>query len=521
MKSFLKLYLVIFITCFLQPLLKSQSAPENEKRILHSEYGRPIGSKMQEVIFSFMNAAGKEFVWLKDQEALDQFISLIENCEKDGMDSAKYEWAYLQTLRNGSNNFQTGADSLEAELHITQLALKYFSDLAFGMSPAFSYDGLGYEPDCKPIAPKLAAYAINHSLPALKQELETKIPEVKHILEKLDRFITISGSLNYYEEKIVSPNVSSDNKPLLKKLYHLGFVDSVNKKMGLVELINAVRKTQRFLDVYDDGLLKPITLKELNVPLSTRIEQLKLSVNYYRWLSCLTGDLPVIVVNIPATYLKVYQENRIILEMRMVVGQPSTRTPTLASRVSEVILYPYWMVPNSIATKELLPAIRRNPAYLDNNGFQVIDKQGRRVNHYAVDWSTVSTSDFPYIIRQSTGCDNSLGILKINFYNPFRVYLHDTPGKSLFMLNRRFFSHGCMRMEKPLELGHLVLKNNAIAIDTIEEKGCLRNQSPIVVKADQKLPVIVWYNPAGTNKAGELVIFRDIYKRFNWDGGKL
>ena len=103
---------------------------------------------------------------------------------------------------------------------------------------------------------------------------------------------------------------------------------------------------------------------------------------------------------------------------------------------------------------------------------------------YSINWKALSRTNFPYLIRQSTGCDNALGLLKLNFNNPFSVYLHDTNSRNLFKNNRRFYSHGCMRMEKPMELGHLVLKNNPTAIDTLEQKGCLRNQSPITVDAD-------------------------------------
>ena len=184
--------------------------------------------------------------------------------------------------------------------------------------------------------------------------------------------------------------------------------------------------------------------------------------------------------------------------MRMIMGKRSTPTPTLLSKVDQVILYPYWHVPYSIATKELLPAIKRNPGYIDAGNYQVLNKAGKIMDPYSINWHAYSRSYFPFIIRQSTGCDNALGLLKLNFYSPFGVYLHDTPNKSMFMLNKRYFSHGCMRMEKPMDLGHLVLKNNQIAIDTLEQKGCLRNQAPIIVPADVPMPVLVWYNPAGS-----------------------
>ncbi|MEP7254676.1 MAG: L,D-transpeptidase family protein, partial [Ferruginibacter sp.] len=161
------------------------------------------------------------------------------------------------------------------------------------------------------------------------------------------------------------------------------------------------------------------------------------------------------------------------------------------------------------------PAIKRDPGYIDAGNYQVLNKSGKIIDPYTVNWHALSAGYFPYIIRQSTGCDNALGLLKLNFYSPFGVYLHDTPNKNLFMLNKRFFSHGCMRMEKPMDLGHLVLKNNVIAIDTLEQKGCLLNQAPIIVHADEHMPVIVWYNPAGIDKNGRLLFYEDVYGKFD------
>jgi murein L,D-transpeptidase YcbB/YkuD len=276
----------------------------------------------------------------------------------------------------------------------------------------------------------------------------------------------------------------------------------------------AVKKAQAKFDLLNDGVLRSTALEQLNMPLQARMDRLVISVNYYRWIRALVQSRPVILVNIPAAYLKVYKGNSVLLEMRMVVGKPSTPTPTLTSTVTEVILYPYWVVPHSIIANEMLPTLRSNPGYIDAGNYQVLDRRGKIVDHRKINWSAVSASNFPYIIRQSTGCDNALGLLKLNFYNPFTVYLHDTPSKSLFMTKRRYYSHGCMRMEKPMELGHMVLGNNQVAIDTLEDKGCLRNQSPVYVPAEHKMPVIVWYNPVDIDPRGQVVFYEDVYKRF-------
>jgi murein L,D-transpeptidase YcbB/YkuD len=253
----------------------------------------------------------------------------------------------------------------------------------------------------------------------------------------------------------------------------------------------------------------------LNVPLKKRAGELAQAINTLRWLTCIRQGNHTIVVNIPSATLLLYDHKKIVLESRIIVGKPSTPTPTLCSKITEVILYPYWNVTHNIATRELLPIIKRNPSYLESNNYQVLNKNGKVVNASSIKWSSLSRNYFPYVLRQSTGCDNSLGLIKLNFYNPFTVYLHDTPAKSLFDLKERYFSHGCMRLQKAEEVGHYVLKNNAIAIDTLTERGCLKNQSPITVAATEAIPIFVLYQTAWIDSAGAVKFYKDIYDKFS------
>jgi hypothetical protein len=122
----------------------------------------------------------------------------------------------------------------------------------------------------------------------------------------------------------------------------------------------------------------------------------------------------------------------------------------------------------------MLPAIQNDIAYLDRNHLEVRDLNYKKLNPFKINWYDIDTVHFPFYIRQSTGCDNSLGIIKLDFDNPYGIYLHDTPQKELFALNNRFFSHGCMRMEKPIEMAKYLLKNNKAALDSIDfEKDCI------------------------------------------------
>jgi L,D-transpeptidase YcbB len=183
----------------------------------------------------------------------------------------------------------------------------------------------------------------------------------------------------------------------------------------------------------------------------------------------------------------------------------------LASTVTELVLYPYWNVPDKIARKELLPLIKRTMAYLSINNFQVLSLQGRLIDPAQVNWKAMSATNFPYRLRQSTGCDNSLGLIKLNFYSPFGVYLHDTPLKILFEFNKPYLSHGCVRLQKAKELARYVAGNNTLAVDTISEENCLKNQAPVIVPASKPIPVFVLYHTVWPDSAGRVRFYEDPY----------
>lgn len=504
--------LATLIACVCSFTAFTQITPDRLQQYI-SEY-KQIGNAEIKEFYSRINY---KTAWIQKENVTnrDIFFNILKLSAGIGLQESDYQFNYIESFRNTTIRLQSKDDSLEAEVRITDAAIHFYNDITYGNTkPTLGYNGLNYIPGCRNIPALLAEYVSKKLLKLLITYLSPALPEITVMENKISWFHTVISDSNFSEAIITSNKVTGTNKPLILKLYQLGILNSVNNNLPDSILKQKVKEAQRQFSLLEDGVLRSTIIQELNVSLSVRWQQLNLSVNYYRWLYCLIQNQSVIVVNIPAAYLKVYRNNKVVLEMRMIVGKKSTPTPTLASTVNEVILYPYWHVPYSIATKELLPAIKRNPAYIDAGNYQVLNKTGKIVDPYSVNWHALSTKYFPYIIRQSTGCDNALGLLKLNFYNPFGVYLHDTPIKSLFMLNKRYFSHGCMRMEKPMELGHLVLKNNSIAIDTLEQKGCLRNQSPITVNADEQMPVIVWYNPAGIDSNRRILFYEDVYGKF-------
>lgn len=475
---------------------------------------KQIENSRKQEIRKFYGDISYRFAWINNSNLRRELLDLLGNSPELGLSEKDYQYDFVMAMRKGDPSaIFPGIDSLSAEIKLTEAALHFTHDLFYGnMVPAIGYNGLDYSPACLDIAGILAKAVAANQL-SLLYDINQNMTGYDSLKKIIARYNKIIADSNFREQRITSSRAGIENKALLLTLFQLGFIDSVTQKLTAVELKDKIKGAQKLFNLLSDAVLRTTSLEEFNVPLAARLKELNKAINTIRWLSCISLSQKVIVVNIPSATLLVYDAGKVILESRIIVGKRSTPTPTLCSKVTEVILYPYWMVPRSIAVKELLPSIKRNIGFLDDNGYQLINQQGRIVNPGKVNWAAVNASNFSYIIRQSTGCDNALGLIKLDFNSPYSVYLHDTPNKSLFGFSRRYYSHGCIRVEKANELGHLVLRNNGLAIDTLTEKGCLYNQAPVVLPADEIIPVFVLYNTAWVDAAGRVSFSEDIYRK--------
>jgi murein L,D-transpeptidase YcbB/YkuD len=214
-----------------------------------------------------------------------------------------------------------------------------------------------------------------------------------------------------------------------------------------------------------------------------------------------------IVANIPETQVRYYQNGKLKLQMKSVVGKKKNPTPTIASHITNLVTFPFWNVPFSIASKELLPKVQKDESYLERNNFEVVDAKGNAIDDSDLNWDSYTEKNFPYFFRESTGPNNSLGVLKFNLGNPFSIYLHDTNSKSGFAKESRFLSHGCVRLEKPIELADLLTRGK---VNVWELKTGQKDTESKILKLDQKIPVFIIYMPVVVD--GQKVTFlKDVY----------
>jgi murein L,D-transpeptidase YcbB/YkuD len=462
----------------------------------------------------FYQLTKERWAWVDHQDRQHQLYDLLRSSPYLALKETDYQFPFLKTYWSQRLPLKSREDSLEADVRLTDAAIHFFCDLHSGnISPDLRFDGLKRSPDDESIVQLLCRAIQQGELVRMMQEVQPQSKAYVNALSLLRHFVQITSDTASREVVLTSSKPTWENKTLRIKLYQLGMMDSLNQPLSNLQLLEKVKKTQSLLGVLDDGVLRSTTLEVLNIPLWRRELELECCINYIRWLTPLQNQASLALVNLPSATLMIIEKEKTILESRLIVGKRSTPTPTLSSTITELVIYPYWMVPHKIATRELLPSIKKNIGFLDMGGFQVVSKSGKVLDPYSINWHALSASFFPYILRQSTGCDNSLGIVKFNFASPFAVYLHDTPSKSLFSLNRRYFSHGCVRVEKPIELARYLLGKNRVAIDTLTAKGCIDHQSPVYVPAEHTLPLVILYSTAWFDNEGMIRFYEDVYNK--------
>jgi L,D-transpeptidase YcbB len=280
-------------------------------------------------------------------------------------------------------------------------------------------------------------------------------------------------------------------------------------------LVGAVQAFQRRHGLTDDGVIGPATWAALQVTPAARVRQIELTLERLRWTPLLQGPR-MITINIPEFVLRAYevqpQDGRITVreEMRVIVGKAlNTRTPLFDELLRAIEFSPYWNVPPSIARAELVPRLRREPAYFEREGFEFVHAGG------AVQ-TTLSAAALDAVLagrarlRQRPGPRNALGDIKFVFPNSDNIYLHHTPSVGLFERERRDFSHGCIRVEQPQALAEFVLQGmpdwTAPRIRAAMESG-----TSTTLKLETPMPVLIAYATALVKSQGQVYFFADLY----------
>jgi murein L,D-transpeptidase YcbB/YkuD len=282
-------------------------------------------------------------------------------------------------------------------------------------------------------------------------------------------------------------------KQIKERLRITGEFDSKDTSAIFTEdLASAVQKVQKRFGYKQNGVVDALLIKQLNVPVEERIQQVLLNMQRLK-NNPTASNGTVLIVNIPEYKLHVYEGTQHVFDMDIVVGSEKNQTVTFNDEMTNIVFSPYWNVPPSIVANEILPAMKRNKNYLRNNGYEI----------------TGYENGLP-VIRQKPGSNNSLGQVKFVFPNEHGIYLHDTPAKGLFEYPKRAFSHGCIRLAEPAKLAAYLLRNVPGWTEEKIKKAMNSGKEQWV-----KLPVVVSvslsYYTAWVDNEGLLQLRQDIY----------
>ncbi|QDZ09948.1 L,D-transpeptidase family protein [Devosia ginsengisoli] len=258
-----------------------------------------------------------------------------------------------------------------------------------------------------------------------------------------------------------------------------------------------------------NGQVDEATWYAMNVPATTRLQQLYL--NFTRVQSMAANLNPrYVVVNIPAATIEAVNDGMVEQRHTAVVGRVDRATPIMASKISQINFNPYWHVPKSLVERDLTKYMLEDPEYLAKQNIHIYDGSGTEISPASIDWNNLGNA-INYMYRQEPGAENSMGHCKINFYNPYDCYLHDTPTKALFGENARFHSSGCVRVEGVNQLVAWLLRDNG-DWDQTKVDMTFESLQRLDVECKARVPIHTTYITAWANRQGTVSFRDDVYK---------
>lgn len=446
-------------------------------------------------------------------------ISIIRASRDQGLTPADYHEQSIKQALATPYDQDSAARKADVDLLLSDALFGYAQDLLYGRAERYDLkDSVIDAPESIDLPNLVDKLLASGNLKALVRRLAPAPAAYERLQGALSRLRSLERAgvpLRLPERTLHPGDVAGEVAALRRRLALLGDLPAVqNDGSGVLDppLVSAVEHFQSRHGLEPDGVVGPETRAALEVPLSKRIQQVELNMERWRWLPRDPGDR-YLVVNIGGQELDAVENDRGTLHMRVIVGRPFQKTPSFASKITTVVLNPYWEVPYSIAVNEILPTLRRDPGYLDREHMQVLKARGGgTVDPATIDWSRVPARGFPYRFRQEPGPDNALGRIKFLFPNRYNVYLHDTPAKALFSRARRCFSHGCVRLEKPFALADLLLHDEpGWSMERVDKT--LDTEQNFRIELTRPMPVYLVYWTAWVDAEGTVEFRDDVYGR--------
>lgn len=444
-------------------------------------------------------------------------LRAVDDSSSHGLDPADYQFDLLRSLASaGARDAGTLADR---DLLFTEALVRLVYHLRFGkVDPRELYEGWNFSRSLGAVEPVQALEALVRA-EALGAAIELYAP-------RLDAYRRLREALLAYRAMEVLggwPTVpigptlrTGDRDPriaiLRERLRASG--DHLRPPPSDRELFDdALRESviafQARHGLEPDGAVGRKTVAALQADPGQRVDQVRVNLERLRWIAQdVAGDY--LLVNIAGFNARLHLDGKLAWQSRVVVGRPYRKTPAFRAEMQYLVLNPEWVVPPTILKEDVLPKVARDRGYLAEHDMRVVSNGGREIDPGEIDWARYRKGGFPYQIVQAAGPDNPLGRIKFMLPNPYAVYLHDTPAKTLFQRSERAFSSGCIRLERPMELAVLLLDDatqwSAEALEAEIAKGETRN-----VQIGRQVPVMILYHTAEVGEDGRTYFHPDLY----------
>jgi murein L,D-transpeptidase YcbB/YkuD len=462
--------------------------------------------------------------WIRDNQATPQagaIIAILRQAEAKGLNAEDYD-ASRWDERMKQLSQPDAAARFDAAL--TVCLMRYVSDLHLGKVNPKHFDfGLTEKTSQYDLPRFLRQDLVNgQDIKSKLEEVEPPFPGYKRTEAGLWRYLELSRQ-DDGEQLPVPPKILDQGSHyagiarLARLLRLLGDLpaDPVVSTGDVYEapLVDGVKNFQRRHGLPPNGRLGQETVKQLNTPLNKRIEQLRLTLERWRWLPQEFPQPPV-VVNIPEFRLRAYdKDSKTVLSTNVIVGKAFRHeTPVFDEDMRYVVFRPYWNVPPSIQRSEIVSAIQRDRNYIAKKGYEVTTQGGQVVTSGTIDDDVLQQLRAGKLaVRQKPGPANALGLVKLIFPNEYNVYLHSTPSQQLFSQTRRDFSHGCIRVEKPDELAAWALQDKPEWTLEKIRAAMQKGQDNFQVNLTKPIPVLILYGTAVAEEDGSIHFFDDLY----------
>ena len=464
-------------------------------------------------------------LWVNGDQPTAQALGMIKAFEasaQKGLNPRDYDagrWAARVDAMKGS----TDEKRAEFDAALTVAAMRYISDLHIGrVNPKHFKFGIDVQSKKYDLPGFVAQRIVSASdLLAVLDGVEPPYDGYRRTERVLQQYLQLAakgdGPKIPEATKTVAPGEAfAGTAQLAERLRLLGDLPAGAGDSATYDgaLVDGVKRFQERHGLAPDGKLGATTIRELNTPLSARVQQLDFALERWRWLPPEFPQPPV-VVNIPEFRLRAFEGGqKVALAMNVVVGKAApTQTPVFTDDIKFIVFRPYWNVPPGILRRTVIPGIEKSSSYISSQRFEVTDSGGRPVS--AGGDLVAGLRSGKYSIRQLPGPKNSLGLIKFMFPNSHSVYLHSTPSTELFEKSRRDFSSGCIRVEKPAELAAFLLRNQPDGdqpwtverAQTAMDSGKDNRQ----VNLATQVPVLLLYVTAVAEEDGTVHFFDDLY----------